>query len=57
MDAGFAPDIGMIAYFPRITANSSFVREMVYTAGFFSAKDAKKSGSCRKSSKEGGRKW
>ncbi|KAE9386264.1 hypothetical protein BT96DRAFT_928307 [Gymnopus androsaceus JB14] len=24
MDAGFAPDIGMIAYFPKITANSSF---------------------------------
>ncbi|KAE9382640.1 hypothetical protein BT96DRAFT_930217 [Gymnopus androsaceus JB14] len=26
MDAGFAPDIGMIAYFPKITANSSFVK-------------------------------
>ncbi|KAE9392403.1 hypothetical protein BT96DRAFT_924711, partial [Gymnopus androsaceus JB14] len=44
MNAGFAPGIGMIAYFPKITANSSFVREMVYTMGFFSAKDVKEIG-------------
>ena len=41
MSAGFAPGIGMIAYFPKITANSLFVQEMVYTVGFFPAKDIK----------------
>ncbi|KAE9386442.1 hypothetical protein BT96DRAFT_928200, partial [Gymnopus androsaceus JB14] len=44
MNAGFAPGIGMIAYFPKITANSSFVREWCTPWGSSLAKDVKEIG-------------
>ncbi|KDR73185.1 hypothetical protein GALMADRAFT_72615 [Galerina marginata CBS 339.88] len=44
VDIGLAPDIGSLAYLPKITGNHSLVRELTYTARSFSAAEAEKIG-------------
>lgn len=44
VDIGLAADIGSLAYLPRITGNHSLVRELAYTARYFSAAEADKIG-------------
>ncbi|KAF8896741.1 Delta2-dienoyl-CoA-isomerase [Gymnopilus junonius] len=44
VDIGLAPDIGSLAYIPKITGNHSLVRELTYTARAFSASEAEKLG-------------
>ncbi|KAF9523150.1 Delta2-dienoyl-CoA-isomerase [Crepidotus variabilis] len=44
VDIGLAPDIGSLAYLPKITGNHSLVRELTYTARPFSAVEAEKIG-------------
>ena len=41
---GLAPDIGSLAFLPKITGNHSLVRELTYTARPFSAIEAEKFG-------------
>ncbi|KAG6836033.1 hypothetical protein H0H93_012123, partial [Arthromyces matolae] len=40
VDVGLAPDIGTLAYLPKITGNLSAIRELTYTSRFFSAAEA-----------------
>ncbi|KAG5641352.1 hypothetical protein DXG03_005445 [Asterophora parasitica] len=44
VDIGLAPDVGTLAHLPKITGNLSLVRELAYTARFFSAAEAEKLG-------------
>ncbi|KAF9559230.1 Delta2-dienoyl-CoA-isomerase [Agrocybe pediades] len=44
VDIGLAPDIGSLAYLPKITGNQSLMRELTYTARTFSAAEAEKLG-------------
>ena len=44
VDIGLAPDIGSLAFLPKITGNDSLVRELAYTARPFSANEALKLG-------------
>ena len=44
MDVGLAPDIGTLAYLPKITGNDSLVRELTFTGRTFSAVEAEKLG-------------
>ncbi|KAF5374491.1 hypothetical protein D9615_009055 [Tricholomella constricta] len=44
VDIGLAPDIGTLAHLPKITGNLSLVRELTYTARYFSAAEAEKLG-------------
>ncbi|KIM37656.1 hypothetical protein M413DRAFT_448432 [Hebeloma cylindrosporum] len=44
VDIGLAPDIGSLAFLPKITGNHSLVRELTYTARYFSAAEAEKLG-------------
>lgn len=44
VDIGLAPDIGSLAFLPKITGNHSLVRELTYTARAFSAVEAEKLG-------------
>ncbi|KAG6812665.1 hypothetical protein H0H92_001423 [Tricholoma furcatifolium] len=44
VDIGLAPDIGTLAYLPKITGNLSLARELTYTGRFFSAAEAEKLG-------------
>jgi len=44
VDVGLAPDIGSLAFLPKITGNQSLVRELTYTARPFSAIEAEKFG-------------
>ncbi|PPQ66243.1 hypothetical protein CVT26_010944 [Gymnopilus dilepis] len=44
VDIGLAPDIGSLAYIPKITGNHSLVRELTYTARPFGAAEAEKLG-------------
>lgn len=44
VDIGLAPDIGSLAFLPKITGNHSLVRELTYTARSFSANEAQKLG-------------
>ena len=44
VDIGLAPDIGSLAFLPKITGNHSLVRELTYTARPFSAIEAEKLG-------------
>jgi len=40
VDIGLAPDIGSLAFLPKITGNHSLVRELTYSARSFSANEA-----------------
>lgn len=44
VDIGLAPDIGSLAFLPKITGNHSLIRELTYTARTFSAAEAEKIG-------------
>lgn len=44
MDIGLAPDIGSLAFLPKITGNHSLIRELTYTARPFTAVEAEKLG-------------
>jgi delta(3,5)-delta(2,4)-dienoyl-CoA isomerase len=44
VEIGLAPDIGSLAFLPKITGNDSLVRELTYTARPFSAIEAEKLG-------------
>lgn len=44
VDIGLAPDIGSLAFLPKITGNHSLLRELTYTARAFSAAEADKLG-------------
>ncbi|KAF8823214.1 Delta2-dienoyl-CoA-isomerase [Lentinula edodes] len=44
VDIGMAADMGTLAYLPRVMGNLSFVREMAYTAEWFSASRAEQMG-------------
>ncbi|KAF5356454.1 hypothetical protein D9758_009512 [Tetrapyrgos nigripes] len=44
VDIGIAADIGTLAYLPKITGNMSLVRELAYTADWFSAAEAERLG-------------
>ncbi|KXN88377.1 Delta(3,5)-Delta(2,4)-dienoyl-CoA isomerase, mitochondrial [Leucoagaricus sp. SymC.cos] len=44
VDIGLAPDIGTLAYLPKITGNQSLMRELAYTGRDFSATEAEKLG-------------
>ena len=44
VDIGLAPDIGSLAFLPKITGNQSLLRELTYTARSFSAAEADKLG-------------
>lgn len=44
VDIGLAPDIGSLAFLPKITGNHSLVRELTYTARGFSADEAREFG-------------
>jgi len=44
VDLGLAPDVGSLAFLPKITGNLSLVRELTYTARRFSAVEAEKLG-------------
>ncbi|KAK7457256.1 hypothetical protein VKT23_010555 [Stygiomarasmius scandens] len=44
VDIGIAADVGTLAYLPKITGNMSLVRELAYTADWFSAAEAEKAG-------------
>ncbi|KAG6844649.1 hypothetical protein H0H87_005100 [Tephrocybe sp. NHM501043] len=44
VDIGLAPDIGTLAYLPKIAGNLSLVRELTYTGRFFSATEAQNLG-------------
>jgi len=44
VDIGLAPDIGSLAFLPKITGNQSLVRELTYTGRSFSAIEAEKLG-------------
>ncbi|KAF8961137.1 Delta2-dienoyl-CoA-isomerase [Flammula alnicola] len=44
VDIGLAPDIGSLAFLPKITGNHSLVRELTYTARPFSAAEGEKLG-------------
>ncbi|TFK33775.1 Delta2-dienoyl-CoA-isomerase [Crucibulum laeve] len=44
VDIGLAPDIGSLAFLPKITGNHSLIRELTYTARNFSAAEAEKVG-------------
>lgn len=44
VDIGLAPDVGSLAYLPKITGNQSLVRELTYTARPFVANEAEKLG-------------
>ena len=44
VDIGLAPDIGTLAYLPKITGNDSLVRELTFTGRTFSAVEAEKLG-------------
>ncbi|KJA15394.1 hypothetical protein HYPSUDRAFT_48411 [Hypholoma sublateritium FD-334 SS-4] len=44
VDIGLAPDIGSLAFLPKITGNHSLLRELTYTARAFSAMEADKLG-------------
>ena len=44
MDFGLSPDIGSLAFLPKITGDHSLVRELTYTARPFSAIEAEKLG-------------
>ncbi|KAF9473532.1 Delta2-dienoyl-CoA-isomerase [Pholiota conissans] len=44
VDIGLAPDIGSLAFLPKITGNQSLLRELTYTARAFSAAEAEKLG-------------
>ncbi|CAA7263596.1 unnamed protein product [Cyclocybe aegerita] len=44
VDVGLAPDIGTLAFLPKITGNHSLVRELTYTSRPFSAAEAEKFG-------------
>lgn len=44
MDIGLAPDVGSLAFLPKITGNHSLIRELTYTARTFSAAEAEKIG-------------
>jgi len=44
VDIGLAPDIGTLAYLPKITSNLSLARELTYTARPFGAEEAEKLG-------------
>jgi Enoyl-CoA hydratase/carnithine racemase len=41
---GLAPDIGTLAFLPKITGNHSLLRELAYTARPFSAAEGEKIG-------------
>jgi Delta3,5-Delta2,4-dienoyl-CoA isomerase len=40
IDIGLAADLGTLQRFPRIVANESWVRELAFSARFFSAQEA-----------------
>ncbi|KAJ7618710.1 Delta2-dienoyl-CoA-isomerase [Roridomyces roridus] len=40
VDVGLAADIGTLAYLPKISGNGSLMRELAYTARYFSAAEA-----------------
>jgi delta(3,5)-delta(2,4)-dienoyl-CoA isomerase len=42
VDIGLAPDVGTLAYLPKITGNDSLARELTYTGRLFSAAEAEK---------------
>ncbi|THU98967.1 Delta2-dienoyl-CoA-isomerase [Dendrothele bispora CBS 962.96] len=44
VDIGIAADVGTLAYLPKITGNMSLVRELAYTADWFSAAEAERLG-------------
>jgi delta(3,5)-delta(2,4)-dienoyl-CoA isomerase len=44
VDIGLAPDVGTLAYLPKITGNDSLARELTYTGRPFSASEAEKLG-------------
>ncbi|KAF9463984.1 Delta2-dienoyl-CoA-isomerase [Collybia nuda] len=44
VDIGLAPDVGTLAYLPKITGNQSLVRELTYTGRNFSVAEADKLG-------------
>jgi len=44
VDVGLAPDIGSLAYLPKVTGNQSLVRELTYTARNFGVSEAEKLG-------------
>jgi len=44
VDIGLAPDVGILAYLPKITGNDSLARELTYTGRPFSASEAEKLG-------------
>ncbi|KAF8240466.1 Delta2-dienoyl-CoA-isomerase [Tricholoma matsutake] len=44
VDIGLAPDVGTLAYLPKITGNDSLVRELTFTGRAFSALEAEKLG-------------
>ncbi|KAF8628834.1 hypothetical protein AX17_005894 [Amanita inopinata Kibby_2008] len=44
VDVGLAPDIGTLAFLPKITGNLSLVRELTYTARPFGADEAERLG-------------
>ncbi|KAE9387222.1 ClpP/crotonase, partial [Gymnopus androsaceus JB14] len=44
IDISLAADMGTLAYLPKITGNMSLIREMAYTAQFFSASKAEQMG-------------
>jgi delta(3,5)-delta(2,4)-dienoyl-CoA isomerase len=44
VDIGLAPDVGSLAFLPKITGNHSLIREFTYTARTFSAAEAEKIG-------------
>lgn len=44
VDIGLAPDVGTLAYLPKITGNDSLARELTYTGRLFSAAEAEKLG-------------
>jgi Delta3,5-Delta2,4-dienoyl-CoA isomerase len=44
VDIGLAPDVGTLAYLPKITGNDSLVRELTFTGRSFSAVEAEKLG-------------
>jgi delta(3,5)-delta(2,4)-dienoyl-CoA isomerase len=44
VDIGLAPDVGTLAYLPKITGNQSLVRELTYTGRQFPVADAERLG-------------
>jgi len=44
VDIGLAADIGTLAYLPKVAGNISLVKEMAYTAQFFTPADAERMG-------------